>query len=60
MYCRSGARSNTATTWLNSRGFKAINMEGGINEWEKQNGESVKSASNEGSTEKNEKGCEIY
>jgi len=44
VYCRSGARSNRAVNWLNSRGFKAINMEGGINEWVKQNGESVKAA----------------
>jgi rhodanese-related sulfurtransferase len=30
IYCRSGVRSGKATTLLNSKGFKAINMEGGI------------------------------
>lgn len=30
VYCRSGVRSVTATNWLNSRGYNAFNMEGGI------------------------------
>lgn len=30
VYCRSGVRSVTAANWLNSRGYNAINMEGGI------------------------------
>lgn len=35
VYCRSGVRSVTASNWLNSRGYNAINMEGGIIEYEK-------------------------
>ena len=33
VYCRSGARSQTATNLLKSRGFNAINMTGGMNSW---------------------------
>lgn len=33
MVCRSGARSGSATFTLNSNGFKAINMEGGMISW---------------------------
>ena len=34
IYCRSGKRSLTATDFLKSQGIEAINMEGGIIEWE--------------------------
>jgi rhodanese-related sulfurtransferase len=33
--CRSGARSNTVTQFLNLQGFKAVNMAGGMNAWER-------------------------
>jgi len=33
MVCRSGARSGSATSILNSKGYKAINMEGGMMYW---------------------------
>jgi rhodanese-related sulfurtransferase len=33
VYCRSGARSNSAATTLNAHGFNAINMAGGMNAW---------------------------
>jgi rhodanese-related sulfurtransferase len=33
MVCRSGRRSENATTILNSNGYKAINMEGGMIAW---------------------------
>ena len=36
VYCRSGNRSETATKILNENGFKAFNMIGGINEWERE------------------------
>ncbi len=32
-YCLSGARSNTATKWLNENGYTAYNMKGGIAAW---------------------------
>ncbi|MBI3789077.1 MAG: rhodanese-like domain-containing protein [Ignavibacteriales bacterium] len=32
-YCRSGNRSNTATKFLSSKGFKVFNMEGGMAKW---------------------------
>lgn len=34
MVCRSGARSSRATQFLESYGFKVINMAGGILVWE--------------------------
>ncbi|HUC14025.1 MAG TPA: rhodanese-like domain-containing protein [Acidimicrobiales bacterium] len=33
--CRSGARSNTVTHFLNSHGINALNMAGGMSAWEK-------------------------
>lgn len=36
-YCLSGARSAAAADWLNKRGFKAYNLDGGINAWRMQN-----------------------
>lgn len=33
IYCRSGNRSQTATNTLNNNGYKAINMRGGMNNW---------------------------
>jgi rhodanese-related sulfurtransferase len=33
--CRSGGRSGTVTHFLNSQGFNALNMSGGMNAWEK-------------------------
>ncbi|TWI55886.1 rhodanese-like domain-containing protein [Halalkalibacter nanhaiisediminis] len=33
MVCRSGARSSRACTFLESHGFKVINMTGGMMEW---------------------------
>lgn len=38
IYCRSGVRSLKATSFLNAKGLNAINMEGGIIEWEKEHG----------------------
>jgi len=32
-YCRSGNRSGTAANLLNSRGYRALNMTGGIIQW---------------------------
>lgn len=32
--CRSGARSGRAAQFLESRGYKAVNMVGGMLEWE--------------------------
>ncbi len=32
-YCLSGARSGAATQWLNTNGYKAYNMDGGIKSW---------------------------
>jgi len=33
VYCRSGNRSQSATRFLREKGFKAINMLGGIKAW---------------------------
>ncbi len=33
VYCRSGNRSKTATSILQTKGFHAVNMEGGIKQW---------------------------
>jgi len=33
VYCRSGGRSARATALLQSKGFHALNMEGGIKRW---------------------------
>jgi len=35
IYCRSGVRSMTATNALKQHGINAINMEGGILEWDR-------------------------
>lgn len=37
MYCRSGARSQSATNILKEKGFNAINMSGGMNAWNDNN-----------------------
>lgn len=34
MVCRSGNRSGQATRFLEERGYKAVNMEGGMLDWE--------------------------
>ena len=33
VYCRSGARSASATQTLKANGINAINMAGGMNDW---------------------------
>jgi rhodanese-related sulfurtransferase len=33
IYCRSGARSQSATNTLTAHGINAINLSGGINSW---------------------------
>lgn len=33
MYCRSGARSQSAVNMLTSHGIKAVNLTGGMNAW---------------------------
>lgn len=33
VYCRSGNRSKSATIFLNKKGFKALNLSGGIIAW---------------------------
>jgi len=37
IYCRSGARSQSATNTLKSHGINAINMTGGLNSWNDHN-----------------------
>jgi rhodanese-related sulfurtransferase len=34
MVCRSGGRSSMAANLLEDRGYKVINMTGGMNEWQ--------------------------
>lgn len=34
VYCKSGGRSGQAVSWLNARGFDAVNMAGGIDDWQ--------------------------
>jgi rhodanese-related sulfurtransferase len=36
-YCRSGSRSISAAAMLQKQGFRAVNMRGGIVEWNYQN-----------------------
>lgn len=38
VYCRSGNRSARATELLRARGFRAVNMRGGILEWLRKGG----------------------
>jgi rhodanese-related sulfurtransferase len=35
-YCRSGRRSRNAATFLQGKGFRVLNMEGGILAWGKE------------------------
>jgi len=35
-YCRTGRRSGTATEFLMKKGFKVLNMEGGIVKWNEE------------------------
>jgi rhodanese-related sulfurtransferase len=53
IYCRSGVRSGKASALLNTKGFTAINMEGGIIEWEKEHGSAPQQKSEGG-------WCKIY
>ncbi len=41
-YCRSGNRSARAAKFLTEKGFKAYNMLGGMLEWNKTKGDSLK------------------
>jgi rhodanese-related sulfurtransferase len=41
VYCRSGHRSGVATTVLRKKGFKAISMQGGINQWKSEQFETI-------------------
>lgn len=34
VYCKSGGRSAQAAAWLNARGFDAVNLKGGIDDWQ--------------------------
>ncbi|MHA6259931.1 rhodanese-like domain-containing protein [Sporosarcina sp. CAU 1771] len=34
MVCQSGGRSGRATQYLESQGYKVVNMVGGMNDWE--------------------------
>ncbi|MFZ1653649.1 MAG: rhodanese-like domain-containing protein [Candidatus Nanopelagicales bacterium] len=42
--CRSGSRSNTAAGYLNTRGYKAVNLAGGLGAWAVAGGELVNGA----------------
>ena len=35
-YCRTGNRSGKAAAWLHQRGFRVLNMEGGIVHWNEE------------------------
>ncbi len=41
VYCRSGHRSDMATTLLRKKGFKALSMQGGINQWKSEHFETT-------------------
>jgi rhodanese-related sulfurtransferase len=41
VYCRSGHRSGVATTLLRKKGFKAMSMQGGINQWKLEQFETI-------------------
>lgn len=36
VYCRSGRRSRNAATFLEQKGYRALNLEGGIVDWHNQ------------------------
>lgn len=36
VYCKSGGRSAQAAAWLNARGFDAVNLKGGLDDWQLQ------------------------
>ncbi|MGV1036344.1 MAG: rhodanese-like domain-containing protein [Candidatus Nanopelagicales bacterium] len=42
--CRSGNRSNTAAGFLNTHGYKAVNLAGGLGAWAAAGGELVNGA----------------
>lgn len=35
VYCRSGRRSSEAATFMQEKGFRVVDMKGGINAWKK-------------------------
>ena len=41
VYCRSGHRSDMATTLLRKKRFKALSMQGGINQWKSEHFETT-------------------
>ena len=41
VYCRSGHRSDMATTLLRKNGFKALSMQGGLNDWKSEHFETT-------------------
>jgi len=41
-YCRSGVRSARASKFLGDKGFKVLNMVGGITAWNEMKGDTVK------------------
>ena len=41
VYCRSGHRSDMATTLLRKKGFKALSMQGGLNQWKSEHYETT-------------------
>ncbi len=41
VYCRSGHRSDMATTLLRQKGFKALSMQGGLNQWKSEHYETT-------------------
>jgi rhodanese-related sulfurtransferase len=47
VYCASGARSDKAAAALRSKGYTAVNMEGGLNAWKKA-GKPLEGATDEG------------
>ena len=36
VYCHHGTRSSMATEWLRARGFRALNLAGGIDRWSRE------------------------
>ena len=45
--CRTGGRSNRAVAWLNSNGFDAYNIAGGMGSWHLDNGKPIISGTGE-------------